>query len=129
MASDPQRCLVYFRGEFLYFFIPTCFSFIQLPLCISLYTQCPVVTNTLKIWFQFRQCFGFKDFSITSPICKNHLFLPGQLDSVFSQWQQLGLVKFSDLFINYVFAPFSTLSSNYKLPRSHFFLDIFKFDI
>ncbi len=93
----------------------------KLPLCISLYTQCPVVTNTLKIWFQFRQCFGFKDFSITSPICKNHLFLPGQLDSVFSQWQQLGLVKFSDLFINYVFAPFSTLSSKYKRPRSHLF--------
>ncbi len=52
---------------------------------------------------------------------KNHLFLPAQLDSVFSQWQQPGRVKFSDLFTDDVFAPFSTLSSKYNLPRSHLF--------
>lgn len=86
-----------------------------------MYTKCPVVANTLKIWFQFRQCFGFKDFLIVSPICKNHLFLPAQLDSVFSQWQQTGLVKFSDLFIDDFFASFSSLSSKYNLPSSHLF--------
>ncbi len=40
LASDPQRCLVYFRGEFLYFFIPTCFSFIQIaPLYFIVYSM------------------------------------------------------------------------------------------
>ncbi len=39
-------------------------------ICISLYTQCPVIANILQIWFQFRQCFCFKGYSI----CKNHLF-------------------------------------------------------
>lgn len=56
-----------------------------------------------------------------SYICKNHLFIPALLDSVFSQWQQSGLVKFNDLFIDDVSAPFSTLSSKYNLPRSHLF--------
>ncbi len=39
-------------------------------ICISLYTQCPVIANTLQIWFQFRHCFCFKGYSI----CNNHLF-------------------------------------------------------
>lgn len=93
----------------------------KLPLHTPRYTSNPVVVSTLKIWTQFRQHFKLTDFSLFSPICNNHLFLPPTLDSVFSQWQERGLTKFTDLYINGIFASFEDLATKYYLPRSHLF--------
>lgn len=93
----------------------------KLPLSPKRYSTCPIVTTTLRIWSQFRQHFNLTDFSVYGPICKNHIFLPANLDTVFAQWQRAGLDKFSDLYIDGIFADFNTLSAKFKLKRSNLF--------
>lgn len=71
------------------------------------------------MWSQFRQNFNLTDFSLYSPICDNHVFLPAKLDPVFVQWQRAGLSKFSDLYIDGTFATFDALSTKFNLQRSN----------
>lgn len=79
------------------------------------YSACLVVTSTLRIWSQFRQRFNLIDFSIDSPTCNNHVFLPAKLDPVFAQWQRAGLYKFSDLYMALLLllTPFPPKSNRY----------------
>ena len=93
----------------------------KLPLSPIKYSSCPIVISTLKIWSQFRQNFNLTDFSLYSPICNNHVFLPAKLDPAFVQWQRAGLSKFSDLYIDGTFATFDALSSKFNLQRSNLF--------
>lgn len=93
----------------------------KLPLSPKQYSSCPMVISTLKIWSQFRQNFNLTDFSLYSPICNNHVFLPAKLDHVFVQWQRAGLSKFSDLYIDGTFATFDALSTKFDLQRSDLF--------
>lgn len=59
----------------------------KLPLSPKQHSSCPIVISTLKIWSQFRQNSNLTDFSLYSPICNTHVFLPAKLDPVFVQWQ------------------------------------------
>ena len=93
----------------------------SLPLSVSAFTYNPIVINTLKIWNQFREHFGFKHFLHISPICTNHLFLPAKLDSAFSTWRRQGISSFKDAYIGSIFPSFDELSVKFNLRRSDMF--------
>lgn len=93
----------------------------SLPLSFSQYTNNPIVIDTLKIWVQLRQTFGFKNLLHLSPIHNNHLFPPATSDSGFTLWQRQGINNFTDMYINSVFASFDDLSQKFGLPRSSLF--------
>ena len=93
----------------------------SLPVSMSQFTNNPIVINTLKIWFQLRRYFGFKQILSLSPICNNHLFPPAKIDATFSFWRRQGISKFKDMYINCVFASFNDLSQKFGLPRSSLF--------
>lgn len=93
----------------------------SLPLSVLQYTNNPIVINTLKIWVQFRQTFGFKNLLHLSPIHDNHLFPTARLDPVFIHWQTRGIHNFKDMYINSTFASFGDLSDKFGLPGSSLF--------
>ena len=93
----------------------------SLPIKTKQYSDNPIVTSTLRIWFQFRRAFGLYDLSNHSPILDNHLFPPSISDAAFSTWRRLGLVNIKDLYINNVFASFQELSNRFNLPKTHLF--------
>lgn len=93
----------------------------SLPLSISNFTNNPIVINTIKIWVQFRQSFGFNNFLHISFICNNHSFPPARIDSEFFLWQRQGIFKFKDMYINGIFASFDELVHKFDLPRSSLF--------
>ncbi len=91
------------------------------PFSPSQFSSSPVVISTLKIYNQFRQAFQLTDFSLETPICNNHLFPAAKLDATFKQWQDLGIVKCSDLFIDNIFANYNDLIQKCNLQKSDFF--------
>ncbi len=91
------------------------------PFSPSQFSSSPVVISTLKIYNQFRQAFQLSDFSLETPICNNHLFPAAKLDATFKQWQYLGIVKCSDLFIDNIFANYNDLIQKCNLQKSDFF--------
>ncbi len=91
------------------------------PFSPSQFSSSPVVILTLKIYNQFRQAFQLTDFSLETPICNNHLFPAAKLDATFKQWQDLGIVKCSDLFIDNIFANYNDLIQKCNLQKSDFF--------
>ena len=93
----------------------------SLPVSTTQFTNNPIVINTLKIWFQMRRFFDFKQTLSLSPICNNHLFSPAKLDATFSFWRRQGISKFRDMYINCVFASINCLSQKFGLPRSSLF--------
>lgn len=93
----------------------------SLPLSFLQYTNNPIVINTLKIWAQLRQNFGFKNLLYLSPIHNNHLFPLAKSDSEFGLWQRQGIHNFKDMYINSTFASFDDLSHKFSLPRSSLF--------
>lgn len=80
------------------------------PLPVTHFTNNPVVINTFRICFQFRQniwliyCLGL------NPISNNHLFPKTKLDSTFCLWQRHGIFSFKTLNLNAKFASFDCLS-------------------
>lgn len=93
----------------------------KLPLSPSHFTSSPIVTSTLKIWAQFRQHFKLTEFSLYSPICKNHLFPAAQLDHTFTEWQRKGLDRCVDFYIDGIFGSFTEIAGKYQLQRSDYF--------
>lgn len=93
----------------------------SLPLSISQYTNNPIVINTLKIWFQLRCHFEFKNLLHASHILNNHLFPPARLDSEFTLWQRQGICTLKDMYIDCTFASFDDLSHKFGLHRSSLF--------
>lgn len=94
----------------------------SLPIKIVKYTSNPVVHFTLKIWTQLRQHFKLRQALLfQSPICNNHAFLPAKLDSAFKQWQDKGISRFSDLYIDGIFTSFNDLRSKFTLNSADLF--------
>lgn len=93
----------------------------QLPIELHKISRNPVVTNTIKIWLQFRKQFGLHKASINMPILNNHLFPPSLLDRTFDIWANKGLCTLNDLYENDIFTSFSSLSTKFNLPNSHLF--------
>lgn len=46
---------------------------------------------------------------LDSPICQNHAFSPGLLDSGFAQWEKNDIQRIKDLYIDGTFASFEQL--------------------
>lgn len=90
----------------------------------SRYPSCiknPIVLSSLKIWKQFRQHFKLSSPVSLSPICNNHFFPPSNADAAFTLWRERGLVRFSDLYSDGLFASFNDLRTKFNLPQSHMF--------
>lgn len=81
----------------------------------------PVVTATLRIWFQFRKQFKFTAPTVLTPLLKNPVFKPTFTDSTFTLWQDKGLKCFKDFYKEGVFCSFTDLVNNFSLPPSHLF--------
>lgn len=81
----------------------------------------PVVTTTLKIWFQFRKQFKFTAPTVITPLLKNPVFKPTFTDPTLSLWPNRGLTCFKDFYKEGVFCSFSDLVTKFSLPPSHLF--------
>ena len=81
----------------------------------------PVVTATLKIWFQFRKHFKFTAPTVLTPRLKNPVFKPTFTDPTLSLWQDKGLKCFEDFYKEEVFCSFTDLVNKFSLPPSHLF--------
>lgn len=81
----------------------------------------PVVTATLKIWFQFRKQFKFIPPTVFTPLLKNPVFKPTFTDSNFSLWHDKGLKCFEDFYKEGIFCSFADLVTEFNLPPSHLF--------
>lgn len=71
----------------------------------------PVVTQSLKIWQQFRKHFDRQEPSTLAPAYWNHSFLPSTTDSAFQLWSDRGIGSIKDLYNNGIFMPFPDLST------------------
>lgn len=87
----------------------------------SKYSSNSIVISSLRIWNQFRQHFKLTSPSPHSPICNNHLFIPSTLDGAFASWKHKGIISFSDLYNDGIFASFDNLGQKFDLPRSSLF--------
>lgn len=93
----------------------------SMPLPLNMSDITPVVSNSLKIYSQFRKHFNLQDICLSSPVAFNHLFPPSIQDTAFNVWHARGLKCFSDLFIDNKFASFEQLSKKFNIPSSQFF--------
>lgn len=87
----------------------------------SAYTKNVIVKTSLRIWNQFRRCFGLQTYSISAPITANHIFPPSLVDGAFVTWSNMGIKSFKDLYIDNTFASFEQLSGKFGLPKQHLF--------
>lgn len=92
-----------------------------MPLPLNVADANPVISQSLRIYSQFRKHFNLLDMSLYSPVAFNHLFVPSVQDVAFNMWYRRGLKCFKDLFIENKFASFEILSKKFDIPRSHFF--------
>ena len=92
-----------------------------LPLSRRCHPKNPVVSESLRIWSQFRIHFGLRHMVTSIPIARNPHFKPALLDSAFHIWSQKGLKSVTDLFHNKTFSSFEFLVKEHGIPRSHFF--------
>uniref|UniRef100_A0AAR2JQE7 Reverse transcriptase domain-containing protein n=1 Tax=Pygocentrus nattereri TaxID=42514 RepID=A0AAR2JQE7_PYGNA len=95
--------------------------FSSLPARPSLYTDNPVLLNTLKIWYQFRRYFKFTTASLSLPVKNNKLFPSSLTDPIFTVWFDKGITQFRHLYADGVFSNFINLSAQFDLPSSHLF--------
>lgn len=58
---------------------------------------------------------------LDSPICQNHAFSPGLLDSGFAQWEKNDIQRIKYLYIDGTFASFEQLKKNFNINISIFF--------
>jgi len=93
----------------------------QLPISAHKVSPNPVVTNTIKIWIQFRKQHGLHRGSTLAPVLNNYAFLPSCSDPTFRVWSDKGLRTLNDLYDEGVFTSFASLSDKYNFPNSHFF--------
>lgn len=80
-----------------------------------------IVSQSIKIWAQFRRHFGLKNTSIYAPIWRNHNFPPASLDASYQFWHTKGIQFVFNLFSDGRFLSFSELSEAFDLPKSNFF--------
>lgn len=80
-----------------------------------------IVSQTIKIWTQFRRHFGLKNTSIYAPIWGNHNFPSASLDASYQVWHAKGIKSLFNLFSDGQFRSLSELSETFDLPKSSFF--------
>ena len=76
-----------------------------------------ILRNSLRILNQIRSICKLLNTSVHTPICHNHSFLPFQVDRVFVDWRDSGLVALKDLHVDKHLASFVQLIT--KLTNSH----------
>lgn len=59
----------------------------------SPYSKNVLVRTSLRIWAQFKRCFGLQSFSIRVPIATNHTFPPSLVDDAFSVWSSHSIIS------------------------------------
>lgn len=79
----------------------------RLLLAASSFSSNPLVTNSVRIWFQFKKSLHLHRTSDISAILNNLLFLPSCTDLTFRTWSDKGIVKFKDLYNHGTFMSFS----------------------
>lgn len=92
-----------------------------LPLLNTNLKSSVIVSNSIRIWAQFRRHFGLQGASVLSPIKSNHMFTPSCTDPAFTVWFNNGIKSIYNLYIEDTFASFSQLSELYSLPKNHLF--------
>lgn len=90
------------------------------------YIANPVILNTLRMWRKIQSFLNLPKVFLDSPICKNHAFIPGLDDPIFSIWKDKNIVKIGDLYTKGKLASFQQLQQSHYIPSSLFFLDISK---
>lgn len=80
-----------------------------------------VLQNSIKILKHIKRVLQVPEFSVYSPICFNHYFIPYQSDQAFAQWKDKGLTTIADLYINNHFAFYMELKETFSLPQAHSF--------
>lgn len=93
----------------------------SLPLSKHHWTNNVVVQGSLKIWFQFRIHFKFRNALVATPIQSNVHFAPSLIDPSFQRWHRKGLSCVKDLFKNGIFATFDQLIKDFNMLQSDFF--------
>uniref|UniRef100_A0A1A8LYQ6 Reverse transcriptase domain-containing protein n=2 Tax=Nothobranchius pienaari TaxID=704102 RepID=A0A1A8LYQ6_9TELE len=86
-----------------------------LPLSKHLYTNNPVISNSLKIWTQFRLHFGNRNALLAAPIYGNHLFSPALGGTAFREWHRAGVECVKHLFKNGIFMSAAQLEKDYGI--------------
>lgn len=100
---------------------PGALLFSSLPISSHYAGANPVVKQSLKIWTQIRQHFGWHGNSLLAPLTANHLFHPSLVDSSFRIWAHKGITKMQDLYIHGTFPSFELLRTKFNIPQTHFF--------
>lgn len=78
----------------------------SLPICICLYVKNLVLSDSLKMWYQFRKHFKFTS---AGPLCKNNLFPPSYLDSDFTLFRRQGVRYFQKIYSDGIFNTYDKL--------------------
>ncbi|XP_059927376.1 LINE-1 retrotransposable element ORF2 protein [Gadus macrocephalus] len=93
-----------------------------LPLSKHLYTNNPVVRDSIKIWVQFRTHFKNRNALLSAPVYGNHLFSPALGGAAFREWYRAGVECVKNLFKDGVFMSAAQLEKEYGIPlRTNYF--------
>ena len=87
----------------------------------SQYTSNPILVASLKVWAQIRGHFKWSFLPQSTPICRNHLFVPARIDPRFMFLARKGLHSLKDLYVEGSFASFNQLRAIFGLASSDFF--------
>lgn len=122
-ASDPDKDPSWLRMEQEFCNRTSLAALLNSPIRIdpTLYDNHFVIKNELKIWKQIKAYLKAPDMYLDSPICQNHAFTPGFLDSGFTQWERKGIKRIKDLYIDGTFASFEQLKKTFNIKISDFF--------
>lgn len=74
-------------------------SELPMPEPASHYSSNPIVSQSLKIWNQFRKSFALRSLSLCAPLSKNLMFTPSILDKPFNIWVKSGICTLQDLYM------------------------------
>ncbi|KAI9999558.1 hypothetical protein NQD34_018412 [Periophthalmus magnuspinnatus] len=82
--------------------------------------QNPVVSQSLKIWSQFKRYFKLNHCSVLTPLIKKQGYILLS-DKTFMQWYLRGIHSIADLFINKTSATFEQLKQKFNIDYKDFF--------
>lgn len=98
----------------------------HLHLSKHLYTNNPVVCNSLKIWMQFRTHFKNRNALLSAPIYGNHLFAPALGGAAFRERYRGGVECVENIFKGGVFMSTTHLENVYGIPSKTNYLRYFQ---
>ena len=97
-----------------------------LPLSKHLYTNNPVVHDSIKIWVQFRTHFKNRNALLSAAVYGNHLFFPALGGTAFREWYRAGVECVKNLFKDGVFMSAAQLEKEYGIPSKTNYLIYFQ---